>query len=437
MNANSTRSLTASTLAAALQAHRQLTLEEIQEIPTAQAGEKFFKLLLTCQYTGVNCGSLTLPTVAGYLPLLGQWKTQQVLHPLFSLDPIPLLKFSKNTWIRFCGFSAEEAADEHLTTKQEQVLRIAALAMLHQLTEVRQDIPWLPSFIEVQNNWQSLISLSYWRAYLDSQRFKFPTVRISKLESSINLNAFLQTCWEAKKSYETTVSERIEEEKVALAERALIGVRDELAGKRPLSQKLLWRWYLANLPARYLPDSEGWMKTLFFAKSVLDTNFTMADLDLFEEIFLSECPTGSSVSYAFLEVLRSKRTVLENHFEAFEILVPNDLQSQSDAGEISEVEPKLQDFEKKVHWLIAHAKWQLIHGSNKHRESAKTRQEQITVKPSFIPRLDTGRSKDFADVLMEQAADLDETDDIDYVAPDSVAASLEDDVQAESGNLEE
>lgn len=439
-NPNSLRSLKATALAAALQAHRQHTLEEIAEIPTALAGEKFYRWGLTCQYTGVNCGSLALPTVAGYLPLLGQWKTQQVLHPLFSLDPIPLLQFSKNSWIRFCGFSAKEAADEVLTAKQEKILQIAALAMLHQLTEVRQDIPWLPSFIEVQNNWQSLISLSYWKACLDSRRFKFPTIRISKLENTVNLHAFLQTCWDAKKSYETVVSERLEAEQVAIAEKALIGIRDELAGKRPLSHKLLWKWFLANLPSRYLPDTEGWMKTLFFAKSVLDTSFTMADLDLFEEIFLSECPTGSSVSYAFLDVLRSKRTVLENHFEAFEILVPSDLQKQADSGEIAEAEPKLQDFERKVHWMIAHAKWKLTHGSDsstKHRDAAAAKQQVATVKPSFIPRLDTGRSKDFAALLIEQDAEQSETDDIDYIAPDSVAASLDDDEQANSGNFEE
>jgi len=443
MNANTTRSLTATSLAAALQAHRQLALEEIAAIPTAAENKKFFRLALTCQHTGLSCGSLTLPTVAGYLPLLGQWKQQQVLHPLFSLAPIPLLQFAKNTWIRFCGFSPDEAADESLTHKQEQVLQVTALALMHQLTEVRQDVVWLPSFIEVQNNWQSLISLSYWKAYLDSQRFKFPTLRISKLENSVNIHAFLQTCWDAKKQYETAVSERIEEEKVLIAERALVGIRDELAGKRPVSQKLLWRWFLANLPKRYAPDTEGWMKTLYFAKSILDTNFTMADLDLFEEIVVSECPTGSSVSHAFLDVLRSKRTTMEQHFEAFEILVPTDLQAAADSGEIDEAEPKLKDFAKKVHWMIAHAKWKLTHGSDasgKHRDAAMDKQQQTTVKASFIPKLDTGRSKDFADLLEANIDDvLDDPgiNDIDYVAPDSVAASLLDDEQAESGNFED
>lgn len=445
MTANTSRSLTVTALTAALHAHKQATLAEISQIPTVAASQKMYNLPLTCQYTGVSCGSLTLPTVAGYLPLLGQWKQQQVLHPVFSLEPNPLLAFSKNTWIRFCAFSQEEAANEQLTSKQELMLRIAALAMLHHLTEIKQDIPWLPDFVEVQNNWQSLISLSYWKNFLDSKRFRFPTIRISKLESSINLHAFLQTCWDKKKEYETAVNSNIEEARLKIAERALVSIRDDLAGKRPVSQKLLWRWFLQNLPARYAPDTEGWMHTLFFCKSVLDTKMTMGDIDLFEEIFLSECPTGSSVSYAFLDVLRSKRATIEEHFETFEILLPTDLQQQADSGEIAEAEPKLADFPKKVHWMIAHAKWKLTHGSatgntTKHREAAAARQAGTTVSPSFRPVLDTGRDRDFADVLTQQFAEEQAAEDtlaIDYVAPDSVAASLLDDVQAASGDLED
>lgn len=433
MNANTTRSLTKNALAAAILAHRQATLEEIQTLPTAAESQKFYRLPLTCQFTGISCGNLTLATTAGYLPLLSQWKQQQVLHPVFSLEPLPLLNFSKNAWIRFCGFSQEEAEDAALTSKQEQILQVATLALLHQLTEVRQDVPWLPSFLDVQNNWQSLISLSYWKAYLDSQRFKFPQLRISKLEKDINLKAFLQTCWDKKKSYESSVNTLIEEAAQNTAEKALANIRDELAGKRPRSQKLLWRWFLANLPSRYSRDADGWMWDLFTASGDAVSEFTMADIDLFEEIFLTECPTGSSVSYAFLEILRSKRKLLETHFEAFEILVPMELQADAAEGLIPVAEPKLQDFEKKVQWMVAHAKWRLTHGSvnaNKHRTAAIDKQQHVTVSPSFIPNLDTGRSRDFETAELETAED-----EIDFVAPDSVAASRGDD--AVTGEYEE
>lgn len=295
--------------------------------------------------------------------------------------------------------------------------------MLHQLTEVRQDIPWLPSFLDVQNNWQSLISLSYWKVYLDSKRFKFPMIRISRLETDINLNAFLQTCWDRKKQYENAISQLAEEAAQNTAEKAMLAIRDELAGKRPRSQKLLWKWFLANLPARYSRDADGWMWELFTAKGDDVSEFTMADIDLFEEIFLTECPTGSSISYAFLEILRSKRKLLETHFEAFEILVPMELQADAAEGIIPAAEPRKEDFASKVAYMVAHAKWRLTHGSdaaNKHRNAASEKQTKLTVTPSFIPTLDTGRSRDFAVPEAEEDA-------IDFIAPDSVEASRNDD----------
>lgn len=378
--------LKAAALAAALAAHHQPSLEEVADLPTAVQQHKLYRLPLHCQFTGVSCGVLTLPTVAGYLPLLSQWKQQQVLHPLFSLELTPLLQFSKNTWIRFCSFSPDEAADQQLTFKQEQTLQIAALAMLHQLTSIRQDVPWMPDVLAVLNNWQSLISLCYWKSYLDSKRFKFPALRISKYEPTPDLHSFLQCCWDAKKAYESDVRSVLDEHQLKLAEDALLAIRGELAGKRPNSEKLLWKWFIASLPAKYRKDAaeDGWMKELFTAKGSNIFDFTVADIDLFEEIFLSECQTGSSISHSFLAVLDSKREMLTQHFEAFEILVPMELQTAAASGEIAVAEPKLQDFAKKPLWMIAHAKWRLTHGSaegsaTQHREAAALKQQQVSV----------------------------------------------------------
>jgi hypothetical protein len=399
-NSNSIRSLTSSSLAAALKAHSQAGLAELAHMPTAAASKKQLAFPLTCQYTGISCGTLMLPTIAGYLPLLSQWKQQQVLHPVFSLELTPLLQFSKNTWLRYCSFSNEEIENNALTSQQEQMLQVCALAILHQLSDVRQDVPWLPTF---------------------SKRFNFPALRISRLEQSIDLFGYLQTCWDKKKQYESSVNEMIEEEKGKIAERALLAIRDELAGKRPLSQKLLWRWFLANLPKRYAKDADAWMWDLFTAKDTAIFEFTMADIDLFEEIFLSECPTGSSISYTFLEVLRSKRALLENHFEAFDILPSVQLQQAAATGEIAAAEPKLADFASKLLFIIAHAKWKLTHGSSsKHRDIAIAKQQQVTVKASFMPDLDTGRSRDF----VREALDSSELNDPDYMAPDSIAAAF-------------
>lgn len=396
--------------AAARSVHTNLLAADILAIPTAAANTKTYTLPLVCKYSGLTVGSLTVATVAGYMPMIGHWKDSQILHPIFSLEDHALLKFAKNSWFRFCAFNPEESSDDSLTTKQETLLRVAALAMLHKLTTFRQDQAWLPSWANVSKNWNSLLALSYWKNYLESERFRFPSLRISKLEPEINLTEYLQLCWQVKKDYETKVNERVEQEKIKSAEIALRVLRDDLAGKSPRSTKLLWRWFLANLPQRYAPDTEGWMATIFFSKDSdnLQNKFTMADIDLFEEIFVAECPLGNSLSHAFREILRSKRKILENHYETFEILVPQSIQTAVDSGEISQEEPKLQNYKNKAHWMIAHAKWRLAFKSGNNQEAAAKKQATVTVNPSFVPQLPEAVKKTRVEKAIDEQIDSDD-----------------------------
>lgn len=387
------RELSSLKIRAALEANRQLALQEIQELPLATEQTKRYMLPLVCKHTGITVGSLATIAVAGHVPLLGQWKDTQILHPFFSLGPVALLQFARNSWLRFCALRPEETADELVVSKQEQQLRVITLCMLHNLTEVRQDIPWMPEFKDVVANWTGLMSICYWKAYLDSERFKFPQLRISKLERDVDLRSFLQLCFKCKKDYETNVNEKIEEEKLRIAEKAMKGIVDEVAGKKPLSIKLLWRWFQANMPARYKKDLEGWMWELFSAteKDILD--FTVRDIELFEEIFLTEVPTGSTVSHAFLDVLRGKHALISQHFETYEIMIPNSIAEQVASGEIAATGPRpiLSDYPSKVAWMVACAKWDLAQkDGRKHRDAAVQRQRTETVTPSFRPKLVIG-----------------------------------------------
>lgn len=393
MSNNSQRELSKLKLRAALEANRQLALTEVQELPLATEQTRRYMAPLVCSRTGLTVGSMATIAVAGHVPLLGQWKNTQILHPFFSLPPVALLQFARNTWLRFCALTPEETADDRVVHKQEEHMRVIALAMLHNLTEVRQDIPWMPEFKDVVSNWTGLMSICYWRAYLDSERFRFPQLRVSKLERDIDIRHFLQICFQRKKDYESRVNELQEEEKLKIAERALKGIVDEIAGKKPLSIKLLWRWFTVNMPPRYKKDVETWMWELFTAteKDILD--FTVRDIELFEEIFLVECPTGSSISHAFLEVLRGKHQLLNQHFETYEILIPNSIAEQVASGEIkvSFPEPKLTDYPSRVAWMVAKAKWQLAQpDARKHQEAAAAKQKTETVNPSFRPRLVIG-----------------------------------------------
>lgn len=406
-----TRNLTPTKLAAALAASSNLALEEIQELPLATQQTKKYYISLVCNLTGVHCGSLYTLAVAGHVPLLGQWKNTQVFHPFFSLAPGAMLQFARNSWLRFCALTAEEAADQDLVAKQEQQLQIACLAILHNMTDVRQDVPWLPSWPDVAANWASLLKLAYWRCYLDSMKFKFPSIRISKMEPTINLRAYLTLCWNSKKAYESNVNDLVEEEKKKIADKALIRIRDSIAGKRPLSTKVLWRWFQAVMPPRYKKDIDGWMWDLFSASEKNILEFTLADVETFEEMVLTEIETGSSMSHAFFEVLHSKHKLLTNHFETYEILMPSSPEELLVQEELAaQPEPQLKDFPGRVQWFRAHSAWKLAQPSaRKHQDAEKQRQLSRTVKPTFIPKFPgTGREEDFLPEL--EADELTETE---------------------------
>jgi hypothetical protein len=303
------------------------------------------------------------------------------------LEPTALVQFSRNAWTNFCSLTQEEASDPKIISKQEEIIRVTALALVHKLTTVDQTIYWMPTLQEVYINWTSLLQLSYWKNYLESKRFHFPSVRINRINNGIDLTGFIQDCWAIKKAYETKIIEVEEAGRAKSAEAALKGLRDEVAGKAPKSKKLLWRWFLAHIPSRYARDTEGWMWELFDAETEQEiSEFTMADIDLFEEIFLCEVPTGSSISAAFLERLRHKRTILETKFESFEILIPAAITAAVAAGTISKEEPKPGDFANRAQFLVAHARYKLANTDmTKHRQATIAKQASVTVNPTYVP----------------------------------------------------
>lgn len=350
------------------------------------AGPATQRHVITCNYTGIVVASIELVRIAGHVPYLSQWKHTQALHPLFSLELFPLLQFSRSTWNYYCSLTPEQASDTALTNKQERLLQVAALAMLHQLGEVEQTTQWLPSIADVSGCWSSLIQLGYWKNYLESKRFRFPALRISKNNRGIDMHSYLQDCWEVKKEYETKVREAAELEKLQATERALVALRDDLVKKSPKSKKLLWRWFSAHIPAKYSRDVEGWMWDLYDAETSDEiAEFTLADIDLFEEIVLAEIPLGSSISHAFLERLDYKRKVLQARVDTYEILVPDSIKAGVADGSISTVEPQPEDYPSKVAFMVAKAKWRLATSTT--NENEQKRQATVTVNASHVPEL--------------------------------------------------
>lgn len=341
---------------------------------------------LICQRTGVVVASINVLRIAGHVAYLRQWKDNQAFHPLFSLEFGALLNFCRSSWSYFCAITPEQAADKSFTDKQEKTLQIAALALLHQIADVDQTIQWLPGIDEVYSCWTSLIQLAGWRLHLDSNRFQFPALRISKNNKGVSMHAFLHDCWECKKSYETRVRESAEAEKLRNAEEAMVAIRDDIVKKSPKSKRLLWRWFSAQLPSKYSKDLEGWMWELYDAETDKELDeFTIADIDLFEDIFLVEIPTGSSISHAFLERLNNKRAKLEDKLKSFEIMMPQSIVAEKAAGTISAEMPTLASCDhNKVKFMIAMAKWRLAHTDiNKSLDKETERQNTVSVKSQY------------------------------------------------------
>lgn len=382
-------------------------LKQISEFPLATERTKKYQFPLYCDLTGIHIGSIATINVAGHSPYLGQWKNTQARHPVFSIPIGARLKLARESYLRFCALDPSEIASLEIVQNQEQLLQVLTVAMLHELTEVKQDCIWLPTFATVTTVWNSLLSLSYWKLYLESQRFKFPAFRVFADSADSDLTGFLQACWERKKEYERNVSAAITEEehrRMAEAERIMLRIRDDIAGKRPMSSKLLWRWFEQNMPPRYKKDIEGWMKDIFFATEKTIHDNTIRDVELFAEMAAAELPLGSSISHAFFEILNSKKSLLTTYYRAYEMLDDDDFDASDEEATLEEAttpelpEPRKQDFTNLALYLKAKANWQLSRSDRtKHRKAAMAKQQEATVKPTFIPELPWMQDEDDSD----------------------------------------
>lgn len=352
-----------------------------------------------CTYTGLVVGAITVSRIAGYIPYLSQWKESQARHPLFSLGPVELLNFSRSLWNHICQ---EGQIGSDTTEKQETLLKVATLALLHNLSPVTQEVAWLPTLASVTQNWQSILQLSYWKHFLDSKRFTFPGLRISKYNPTPDLHGYLQECWGLKKEYEKNVRVLIEEEKAKakLARDAVLAIRLDIATKVPKSKKILWKWFAIQLPKKYNKDLDSWMEELFMAETASELEeFTIADVNLFEEIVLAELELGSSMSHEFLKRLGEKRKLLQEKLSLFEIIIPHEIEREKAAGNIDEKEPVASSFTSRAQFIVAQARWRLAHTTlNKHSLSLLEKSKQLSVKASPA-------AKRFESVLFEEPYD--------------------------------
>jgi len=312
--------------------------------------------VLRCQRSGVPVGRLELITAAGALPYLSLWQDSVVYHPLFSVEFHRLLEHTKQQW-------NEAVSCEELTEQQEQELRLCFMALLYSLDSIKQDIPSLPPIEVVKDNLGRLVRLASWKFWLESKRLKFPTLVLSRRNGNLdfgNIADYIEVCEETRRNYEEGISEAREAHKLRETEKALALLAGEWT--KPISKQLLWRWVRAHLPAKYEPDAQGWLGTLFLGNRAAIIEFEREDIDLMDEILQSALPTGSGILHHIRKRIQEVVSNWESYHEAWEILpeqptllVNGERVAASDPGP----EPKLVAFPSRGMWLQAMARWRL------------------------------------------------------------------------------
>jgi hypothetical protein len=276
------------------------------------------------------------------------------------MEPGRLLDFCKEQWNR----NAQAVADEEAGKKEEELLCVAFLALLHSLGSIRQEQPSLPRIRVVQDNIERLFKLAAWKFWLESQRFKFPVLSLSKLNDNLDFKGvgdYLDVCYSIRTDYEQGVTEAKEEAKLRETERALEALNNTWI--TPVSRKILWRWIKSHLPDKYSPDAEGWLQTLFLGGKVTILSFEKEDIQLSEEIIVSSMPHGTGIGRAVRSRLEEISSTWNAHYEAWEIIeedatdiwVNGERQEARDPGP----EPRLETFSSRGSWLQAMAKWRI------------------------------------------------------------------------------
>jgi hypothetical protein len=337
-------------------------------------------LTLYCQRTGVPIANMNLIQQAGRMPFLSQWKDSQAFHPLFSLPQAQLLRWVRGNWNSIFRSSTLD----HITDVQKQQFCISFMAILHSMNCVDQQSPALPDFHTVNVNMQRILELAYWYNYLDSKRFKFPTLRITKLNSNTTLHdiaAYFDICDSVRHDWETSKEAKLEDAKLEAARRAEKAVRSSHV--RAISKKALWNWFLSSMQAEnskkyMLEEWKEWKEDsakLWFASENQQLQYSIDDVNSIEDVFITVCTLGTTVSHAFNTELNKIRTHISNHLKVFEIdweatMKPAVVRTTNDGTVLSAdvsltprehpgKEPQLNEYHSRSDYIRAHAKWDI------------------------------------------------------------------------------
>lgn len=350
--------------------------------------EFYLKTKLHCTVSGLYIGQLEFLTTAGTAAYLSHWNGLVAKHPVFSMEFSKLLKFTRSEWDRL----AQRASEDLLEEGDSNILRVTFLALLHSLDCIKQDHPTLPALPVVVTHMKGVLYLASWKFHLESKRFAFPVLHLSKHNSNEqfeNLKDYLDVCFAKKEEYETAVRKSEDEEKVRLAERAAAAIASSWV--TPVSKKLLWHWVQHHLPEKYQADGMGWMATIFLGGKQAILQYDKDELEMMSEIICGECPAGTGVMYAVRTRLDQIMSIWTAHYEEFtidladfadgaDILINGERRQPPDPGE----EPKLTQFKSKADYYVARGTWHVAKAAHdkywKEQERKKAREAELAAK---------------------------------------------------------
>jgi hypothetical protein len=175
---------------------------------------------------------------------------------------------------------------------------------------------------------------------------------------------------------------KLEDAKLEAARRAEKAVRGSHV--RAVSKKALWNWFLSSLLSsnskKYsLPEWMEWKEEsakLWFASENQQLQYSVDDVNSIEEVFITECTLGTTVSHAFNTEINKIRNHISNHQKVFEIdweatmnmgtkrvdEAGNPVGSSDIANTAPEKPgnpPSLNDYHSRSDYIRAKAKWDI------------------------------------------------------------------------------
>jgi hypothetical protein len=357
---------------------------------------------LFCSISGLEIGTIVLPSSkiggAGKLTQIRDWKASQLLHPIFSLPIYTLLDRHTTAKIYNRDYSEEDKS-----------LLFVALINSTGALKLDANCAGLPDWKVALRYMNPLVEIIKWWHYLDSKLFHFPSLRITPLTDwNTATRNWIYTCHECRLQWENGARKFARKDKAKLATKIVVkqlraenlGVEVNLSNlyswatsEHSLAQldKIVWTllpnsstktsWPSGALmfikggkesSVRAPKTQELYFKDIFcFAEKNL-SNLKKEDIASLEDFIIGEFPLedmGSSLSFLVSQRIKELKNKIEKEEQTFQLFEPGDsvVALETVAALVHQVNgstepPKQEDFETKINWLMAKARWNLAQG---------------------------------------------------------------------------